>query len=288
MCDQTRPLVATILIENSDAEGLLSEHGLSVHLSYGSQSILVDFGQSERFLHNAAALGIDMSAVDVAVLSHAHYDHADGLEAFCTFNHKAPVYLSAACAENCWSTKGGTTEPHYIGMRRGALGRCSSRLRRVAYKGVTTVLPGAYVLTHTTPGLAEVGRRTGMLVGDGQTWAPDDFAHEVSLVLELDSDTGSDPRRLVVVSSCSHAGCCAILNEVRAAFRGENIDAFIGGLHLVHATKAEVRAVAKCMREHGVRRLYTGHCTGQRALDILRHELPQMVVPMHPGLRLVW
>lgn len=110
----SRSLKATVLVENglTRCSRLACEHGLSLHLAYGGLRILLDFGQTDAFVRNAGALGVDLAHVDHAVLSHAHYDHADGMPAFFTRNATAPLHLSAACTETCWSTKGGTAEAH--------------------------------------------------------------------------------------------------------------------------------------------------------------------------------
>lgn len=276
-------LTATVLIENTAADGLLDEHGLSVYLDYRQPDgrklgLLLDFGQSDAFARNAQALGVDLARVDMAVLSHAHYDHADGMDAFCAANDHAPLYLSEACAEDCWSTKGGTAEAHYIGIRPGMLASHRGRLIRVPTDGTTTIAPGVHLVPHTTSGLAEPGKRAGMLRRDGDCWRADDFAHELSLVLELEGG------RLAIFNSCSHAGLPTIIAEVTAAFPGWHIAAYVGGLHLVHANDAEVLAVAEALRSAGIDQLYTGHCTGSHACGILANQMPSRVAQLHPGL----
>ena len=281
-------LTATVLVENTQVEGLSCEHGLSVLLAYRNgrhdARVLLDFGQSDAFARNATALGIDLADVDLAVLSHAHYDHADGMPAFFAMNDHAPLYLSAACAEQCWSTKAGTTEPHYIGIRQGLLERYSQRLAFVPTSHATTLAPGIHLIPHTMHGLDDVGRRAGMLLRREGTWIPDDFAHELSLVFELEP-APDGTTRLAIFNSCSHAGLPVIAEEVKATFSGAHIVAYVGGLHLVHATEEEVQDVADAIRMNGIDRLYTGHCTGAYAFGLLQNELPGRVLALKPGSR---
>ena len=58
------------LVENTSCnENLKNEHGLSFYIETQKHKILFDFGQSDIFLENATKLGIDLSKVDIAILS---------------------------------------------------------------------------------------------------------------------------------------------------------------------------------------------------------------------------
>ncbi len=78
----TPELRITVLMENTAREGLEAEHGLSFFLEYRGRCFLLDAGSSGRFADNAQKLGVDLDGVELAALSHGHYDHADGLRAF--------------------------------------------------------------------------------------------------------------------------------------------------------------------------------------------------------------
>lgn len=276
-------LSITTLVENTPAADLCAEHGLSLHLAYGDLRVLLDFGLSDAFAQNADTLGIDLAQVDLAVLSHAHYDHADGMGSFFVRNAAAPLYLSEACAETCWSTRGNTMEPHYIGIHEGLLTKFAQRLSPVTVSHVTTIAPGVHLVPHTTPDLQETGRKAGMFLMQGDILVPDGFAHEITLVLEL-GDAPDAP--LVIFNSCSHAGLPAIVHEVQAAFPARRIAAYVGGLHLVHVSDGAVIEVARAVAEAGIGQLCVGHCTGARAIELLSQQLPGRVTPLHTGLRL--
>ncbi|MBR2615965.1 MAG: MBL fold metallo-hydrolase, partial [Clostridia bacterium] len=84
----------TVLSENtSSRDCIAAEHGLSLLVETGKLHILFDMGQGDLFWENAKALGMDLATVDLAVLSHGHYDHGGGLERFLRENTTAPVYV---------------------------------------------------------------------------------------------------------------------------------------------------------------------------------------------------
>lgn len=278
---QDERTIVTVLVDNAEAEGLCSEWGLSLLVHTPKARVLLDFGQTDAFALNADALGADLREVDCAVLSHAHYDHADGMGAFFERNEHALLYLSDACAESCWSTGGGSAETHYIGIRPGLLARWADRLCFAPHDRVSSVAPGVHLVPHATPGLEDVGADAGMWLRDGDAWMPDSFAHELTLVVELGIAPDGD---LLVLNSCSHAGIGVIVGEVRAAFPGRRIAAYVGGLHLFRADDKEVVEVARAVREAGIGQLWCGHCTGERAIELLRCELPGRISTLRPGL----
>ena len=62
-------LTAKILVDNLSGEGLLSEWGFCVYITYNGKNYLLDTGSSDKYLTNAHRLGVALSSVDAAVLS---------------------------------------------------------------------------------------------------------------------------------------------------------------------------------------------------------------------------
>ena len=85
--------IITLLENTSSRPGLAAARGLSLYLEAAGRRVLFDMGPDASFLENARALGVDLSAVDTAVLSHGHSDHGGGLAAFCAINARAGIYL---------------------------------------------------------------------------------------------------------------------------------------------------------------------------------------------------
>ena len=82
--------------------GIMGKSGLSMLIETGSTTILFDTGATGVFADNAAVLGLDLASVDVAVLSHHHFDHGGGLRRFLELNPTAPVMLREAPLEKRW------------------------------------------------------------------------------------------------------------------------------------------------------------------------------------------
>jgi 7,8-dihydropterin-6-yl-methyl-4-(beta-D-ribofuranosyl)aminobenzene 5'-phosphate synthase len=122
-----------------------------------------------------------------------------------------------------------------------------------------------------------------MLLRTQDGWMPDDFAHEVSLVIELAPASDGVPQ-LAVFNSCSHAGLPTIVAEVLAAFPGRAIASYVGGLHLVRASDEDVLRVADAIESARIGQLLTGHCTGAHALELLQRRAPCRIVALRPGL----
>lgn len=265
---------AVVIVDNLAGSGCRGEWGLSVLIEYQGKKILLDTGKSELFAENAAKLGIALESVDFGVLSHAHYDHADGIREFCRLNPTAPFYLQEACGENCWRRKK-LFFRKYIGISEGTLEQCRNRIRYVS--GVFRVCDGVTLIQHSTPGLEKLGRREKMYVKTPAGWRYDSFQHEQSLVFETANG-------LVIFNSCSHGGVINTIREAQAAIPHRNITAYIGGFHLYNKTEKEIRTLAEEIRKIGLKTIYTGHCTGEEGFQILKEELPEIVHQLQVGL----
>ena len=273
----------TVLVENTAPQdsALTPEHGLSLYIQYREHHILLDAGSSQAFARNAQALGIDLSQVDLAVLSHGHYDHADGLRYFLEENPTCKVYARPQAGGPYFSTSTGS--PRFIGIHRDIWEGRQDRFD--CGEGVRQPVHGVWLLPETVHGGPFASRETNLLrkLGPDQ-FVPDDFVHEHSLVLE-----GTDG--LAVFNSCSHGGIVNIVQGVRDTLDRE-VTSVVGGLHMFSAKAPSglncppdyPGQVARALKELGVRRVYTGHCTGEAALSLLREELGDALTPLTCGL----
>lgn len=264
---------AVVLSDNISAEGLKGEWGLSIFIEHNGKKILLDTGASSLYIENAKKIGVDISEIDYGVLSHAHFDHGNGLKEFFEENKKANFYLREGAGENCYFKF--WVFSHYIGVQKGVLKEYKDRI--VFAEGDIEISEGVTLVPHKKEGLDKIGKKNKMYVKRNGKWYADDFSHEQSLVLETEEG-------LVIFNSCSHGGADVIINEVKDTFKNKKIYALIGGFHLFKSSKNEVEAMGKRINETGIERVYTGHCTGDKSYEILKSELGEKLHKFKVGL----
>lgn len=247
-------MIITSLLENTTSRsGIAAEHGLSLYIETATHRILFDMGQTDLFARNAEVLGIDLMRVDLAILSHGHYDHGGGLAAFLEINHTAPVYLTEAAFL-----------PHYNGTRK-YIGldtslRGHSRLRVVSGDlslgdGLTLLSPNGRERKHSLGSF-------GLTERVGDAFIPDDFRHEQYLLIE-------EAGRRILISGCSHAGILDIVEWFAP-------DALVGGFHVSKmALGEELTALGEALAAHGTE-YYTCHCTGEAQYAFLKEMMPRL------------
>lgn len=94
-----------ILTDNNTKDTLQAEWGLSLLIEYEGHLLLLDAGATGIFADNARQLGIPIEKIELAVLSHAHYDHADGMERFFRENKNAKCYIRSCCGKTVMTGK---------------------------------------------------------------------------------------------------------------------------------------------------------------------------------------
>lgn len=263
----------TVIVDNIPNGEILGEWGLSILVEYGDKKILADVGASELFAENLKKLGFDIKDIDYATLSHAHYDHANGMPRFLNDNEKAKFYLQETSDENCYFKKFFVRK--YIGIPRNVLSDYKDRIEFAS--GDYKLCDGVYLIPHKTAGLGKIGKREMMYRRTAKGWKPDDFSHEQSLV--LDTDKG-----LVIINCCSHGGAVNIINEVASTFPDKKVYGIVGGFHLFNKSEKEIREVSKAILDTGISYVCTGHCTKDRAYNIMKEELGDKLEQLRVGL----
>jgi len=267
----------TVLLENNVCRAdVKQEHGLSMHVATDRHNILFDMGPNAMFLENAETLGVDVKAVDVAFLSHAHDDHCGGLELFCKRNDRASVYLQ----KEAWGEYYVVTPKKcaYIGLDK-VLRKYESRFRFA--EGVTVI---DEELTLFSGGM---GRDYWSHANDtlrekvGEAYPKDAFRHEQSLLVTENGKTA-------LFGGCAHNGIVNILRRAEEIL-GRAPDAVFAGFHLYNPSLAQseprelVEAIAKELDARKGTCFYTGHCTGQEAFGILKETLGDRLQYMSGG-----
>src|SRR5688572_15471243 len=71
------------------SKGLHQDFGFSCVVKYGDKTILFDAGTNiDTFKRNIKTLKIDLKKIDIAILSHGHYDHMGGFGYLLQLNPK--------------------------------------------------------------------------------------------------------------------------------------------------------------------------------------------------------
>lgn len=230
----------TALTENTSInENIGAEHGLSLYIETNGQKVLFDMGQTDMFERNAKMLGIDLSEVDIAVLSHGHYDHGGGLARFLEINKKSPVYVNEYAFEQHYN---GTQK--YIGLDISLKNNSRLIFTSDVYKINDSMTLFSCNENRKSYDLGSFGLN---MIQDGK-FMPDDFRHEQYLLI---NENGKN----VLISGCSHKGIMNIAEWFKP-------DVLIGGFHFSKlALDKTLENYAETLDKYNTN-FYTCHCTG--------------------------
>ncbi len=243
----------TVLTENTtNNSNLVAEHGLSLFIETENKNILFDMGQTKAFAENAKKMNIDLSKVDVAVLSHGHYDHGGGIAEFLRLNDKAKVYLSQYAFGNHFNGN-----EKYIGLDRSL----QNNQRLVFTKDFCEIDEKLSLFSCNDKSLFSPINPFGLNVGDKGEFLPETFIHEQYLLV-------NENGKRVLFSGCSHKG---VLN-IQKWFKP---DIFIGGFHLskLNPQNEDSKSLSDIATEllNYNTKYYTAHCTGLPQFEFLKN-----------------
>jgi 7,8-dihydropterin-6-yl-methyl-4-(beta-D-ribofuranosyl)aminobenzene 5'-phosphate synthase len=254
-----------------------AEHGLAFMITTPAGQILFDTGQSgDVLVHNAIQLGLDLSQIDALVLSHAHYDHTGGLQAFLQKRRPGlPLYAHPDLFRERYAIKDGETRSIGLRMAQADLAQRSALHLSVE---PSQVLPGVWTTGEITIRTEFEGRSAHHYIQTDKSWQPDPYRDDIALVLETQSG-------LILVCGCCHSGLLNTLAHVRRIYNQE-IVAIIGGAHLANVdvdTLEHVITVLRATSAGEVPYLYFNHCTGERAIFALSQAFSGKAHPFPAG-----
>ena len=242
------------------------EWGFAALVEVDGRRILFDTGaHDDTVQRNLKEMGLDLSGVEMVVLSHNHDDHTAGLLTLRRqFATKSPKALSKVYGGN------GIFLP-----RISPAGQVSDRMATVKREYEATggtvvevtrpleILPGVWLTgpvprVHPERNWSSVGKvRTSG--GDIEDTVPEDM----TLVIQ----TAQGP---VYLFGCGHAGVINTLEHARKTIDPAPVKAVIGGLHLFAADEKHLAWTAGQLKAFGVQQLLGAHCTGIESVYRIR------------------
>ncbi|MFW5712893.1 MAG: MBL fold metallo-hydrolase [Spirochaetia bacterium] len=258
----------TTLIEDSagEDEGLLFEHGLSFYIEKDGHLLLFDTGQSGAFIENARRLGKRLEDLEIAALSHGHYDHTGGLLSLADTTRSFELFLKECIFHKKYAVKDGRYEFKGNAFNEADLQKLGISYRFVE-KDCTELLPGVWLVTNFRRKYADETANPRFVVQKSGEYWPDRFDDELVLAL-------ATPRGLVVLLGCSHPGVRNMLDHVKEQLN-QPIYAVLGGTHLVEADAKRTADTVEYLLREVSGPIGVSHCSGQAAMEQLEAATPR-------------
>lgn len=250
----------TVLVDNNTLidRYLLGEPALSLLIEEEGKKVLFDVGYSDAFIKNANTLSVGLRDIDYLVLSHCHLDHTWGLVPLIRMYTESMIEgLSVNKAKL-------VTHPSTFLPRHGpGMPELGSLLtQQTLSKFFDLSLSDKPVwLTKRLVYLGEIERTNdfeakdpiGTVIENGKS--KPDFIQEDS-ALAYKSDSG-----LVIITGCSHAGICNIVEYARKVCQTNKVLDIIGGFHLLNPRQEQLQETANYMQQLQPKMVHASHCT---------------------------
>jgi len=265
----------TTLSENTANYGYLAEWGLSILVEVDGARILMDTGLSFSAVYNAQLIGIDLSAIDLIVLSHGHADHTGGLREVLKIKGEVEVIAHP----DIWAAK--HVQRNKEGVQYNGIPFLREELE--SHGARFNLVREPIHITENVMTTGEIPMFSGyeeiennLFVKEAGTLHPDPLADDLALI--IDTDFG-----LVVILGCAHRGVVNTLRHAQNLTGKELVYAAIGGTHLFRASEERLEKTIADLKEIGLQRLGVSHCTGFRASARLAQEFEDIFFMNNAG-----
>jgi 7,8-dihydropterin-6-yl-methyl-4-(beta-D-ribofuranosyl)aminobenzene 5'-phosphate synthase len=262
---------------------LIKGWGFSSLIQYNGKLILFDAGNNaDVFKQNVVRLGINLKKVDLVVVSHAHYDHLNGIDYLLSINPKVKIYFPDDIFWGAQTTFNATgqdslvkdslpTSLQYFDGKSDIfkIDQSGGRFLHANIefvKDYKEILPGVKLIPTKAKYMGYFSRYPKSFTPGNFNEANEDVKlnNLPELSLSLESGKGE-----VLLVGCSHSGVENIIQESLQK-TGNKIELLIGGFHLLPFDRKETTKICNMIKhDFKVAKVAPGHCTGHLAFKIL-------------------
>ena len=262
---------------------LTKDFGFSCITKYQGKTILFDAGSNaDIFKKNTSKLGIDISKVDIVVVSHGHLDHLNGIDYLLQINPKvkiyfpydifwgAPVPFDATGQEQQVKDSLPTYMQYFDGGDTKFIINQSGRFwnSNIEFvKDSKEILPGLNLIATSSQYMGYFSCYPGKSFVEGQFEQEADACKNTNLP-ELSLSMKTDKGQILIVG-CSHTGVENIVKQTQTVTT-DKIELVYGGFHMLPFDRAQTVQLINILKtDLEVHRVAPAHCTGHLAFKIL-------------------
>lgn len=262
--------VITVIENRSISKEYKHQHGLSLYIETSKHKILFDTGADDSFIYNAGRLGVNLEDIDIAVVSHGHYDHGGGLEGFLKLNNKARIYIGKGAFERHLIRVLGIIK-YNIGLKRELAGN-----QRFIPVDDIMKIDDELILLSNIKGSCLMPKGNDKLLKKCPNGLvkKDDFEHEINLLIKENG-------KYNLLCGCAHKGIVNIIERARDIIDGD-LNAVIGGFHLMgmeaknSSNKDYFDELSTILSSNNTAEYYACHCTGEEAYNYLSQRMDNL------------
>ena len=247
-----------VLVDNNSLidRYFLAEPGFSVFIEEGDCRILFDTGYSDIFIRNGHKMGVDLSHLDFLVLSHSHMDHTWGLDPLIRYYNE--LKIEGISYSKPTIVAHSQTFVSVLHEDFGELGSLLSK-EKLAKHFQLELTDKPLWLTERLVFLGQIPRKNAFesILKFGKK----DGSDEEDWVIEDSALAYKSANGLVIITGCSHAGICNIIEYAKEVCNETRIHDVLGGLHLQKPSQHQMQGTLRYFKELNLKQLHACHCT---------------------------
>jgi len=250
----------TVLIDNNTLidRYFQGEPGVSYYIETEGIKVLFDTGYSDTFITNASKLSIDLLDLDYVVLSHGHLDHTWGLIPLIR------LYTEALLEDVPVKKPTLITHPLTLSPKRvnklPEIGSLLQADKLSKYFNLALSREPVY-LTEKLVILGEIEKSNGFEACEPIGKILEDGLEKDDFLLDDSALAYNSPEGLVVITACSHAGICNIVEYARKVCDDDRVVDVIGGFHLLNPSETQLKNTLNYFKSINPGSLHACHCT---------------------------
>ncbi|PAB60351.1 MBL fold metallo-hydrolase [Anaeromicrobium sediminis] len=271
-----------VLIDNNTLidRYFIGEPGVAYFIQDGDVNILFDTGYTDAFIKNAQKMNVNLMNLDFVAISHGHIDHTWGLVPLTRLYTEAKI-------ENINHNKPTLIAHPYAFLYKDfndneEIG-CIMSDEKLGKHFNMNLSKDPVWLTEKIVFLGEIERKNDFenkvpigKVEDKGTKVDDYVIDDSALVYK--SSEG-----LVIITGCSHAGICNIIEYAKKICKDDRVVDVVGGFHLLNPTEEQLKGTIEYFGQADIKEVHACHCTDLKS----KIELSKVVNLKEVGVGLI-